>query len=119
MKGNQSMKEVKPLSGNGKLIKYEIVNDVYQVEWNTAKFNVCKQDFNKILINFFRDGKEWYPLGASVTNPISGGLGEYVKKNIHGLSEKHSSAIASIMVNENLIGSKGLKPIYLKKLVSE
>ena len=53
-----------------------------------------------------------------MTNPMKNGLGEYVQKNFKSLTPRHSSAIAAIMVKEQLLEYKGLKPILLKKITS-
>lgn len=58
----------------------------------------------------------WYPLGASMDNPMQNGLGMFLEDNFKMLSPRHASAIAAILVNENLITFKGKKPILLKKL---
>ena len=60
---------------------------------------------------------KWYILGAGMTDPIKGGLGEYIQKNFKPLSPRHASAIAAIMVKEQLLDYKGLKPILLKRVV--
>lgn len=65
--------------------------------------------------NFFIDDQTWYPLGASMDQPIKGGLGEFIKENLGSLTPRHATAIAAVMHNESLISVKGNKPILLKK----
>lgn len=50
-----------------------------------------------------------------MTDPIKGGLGEYIDQYTL-LSPRHASAIAAIMVNERHLTFKGIKPILLRKL---
>lgn len=54
-----------------------------------------------------------------MTAPINGGLGEYIQKNFSRLTPRHASAIAAIMVQENLIECRGKKPLELRKLDTE
>lgn len=111
------MKETLPLSGKGKKIYYELTNNLIKVKWGKLRFNISQNIVNNILKDFFIDSKTWYILGAGMTDPIKGGLGEYIQKNFKPLSPRHSSAIAAIMVKEQLLDYKGLKPILLKKVV--
>ncbi len=67
---------------------------------------------------YFLDFKTWYPLGASMTNPLKGGLGEYLNKNYPKLNPRYASVLAAIMVKEGLIENKNLKPILIRKLKS-
>jgi len=69
--------------------------------------------------NYFKDLAAWYPLGASMTAPANGGLGEYIQKNLSRLTPRYASAIAAIMVEQNLIECRGKKPIELRKLNTE
>ena len=69
--------------------------------------------------SYFKDFAAWYPLGASITVPTSGGLGEYIQKNFFPLTPRYASAIAAIMVQKNLIEYRGNKPIELRKLNME
>ena len=110
------MKETLPLSGKGKKIYYEQINNVIRVKWGELKFNISQDIINNIIKDFFIDSKTWYILGAGMTDPIKSGLGEYIQKNFKPLSPRHSSAIAAIMVKEQLLDYKGLKPILLKKV---
>jgi len=106
------MKKIKTLSGVGSEIKYE---HGYCIKWGKTNFSISDGNFNAILEEFFKDKNKWYPLGASETEPMSGGLGEYLYE-FPNLNSRHASAIAAIMVEEKLIEAKGKKPILLRKL---
>lgn len=58
----------------------------------------------------------WHPLGASITVPTSGGLGEYIQKNLSRLTPRHAPVIAAVIVRKNLIECRGRKPTQLRKL---
>ncbi len=105
-----------PLSGRGKPIYWQSHSGGKLVHWGTIRFNFSDGLANNILNDYFRDRRTWYPLGASMTNPISGGLGEYVQKNCPSLTPRHASAIAAILAQDKLIQSRGNKPIELRKL---
>jgi len=111
------MKETSPLSGKGKKIYYEKENKLIKIKWSKLKFSISQEIINKIIKDFFIDAKTWYILGAGMTDPIKGGLGVYVQKNFKSLSPRHASAIAAIMVKEQLLDYKGLKPILLKRVI--
>ncbi|ACB83964.1 hypothetical protein [Natranaerobius thermophilus] len=106
---------IKPLSGRGKQISYKKLTHNLEITWGEAKFNVTKEQITHIMKNFFIDDGTWYPLGASMDQPIKGGLGEFIKENFKGLTPRHATAIAAVMENEELILVKGNKPIMLKK----
>ncbi len=104
-----------PLSGRGHEISYEKTSTGYYVEWASLQFNLKTELYKLIINNFFKDENNWYTLGASATEPIKGGFGEYLA-NVSAFTPRHASAIASIMVNERDIEYKGNKPIMLRKL---
>ena len=68
-----------------------------------------------ILKDFFLVENEWYVLGASMTEPIFGGLGEYVAK-FQKFTPRHASAIVAILVEEGLIIARGRKPIEIRRV---
>jgi len=105
-----------PLSGRGKPIYWQSHYGGRRVHWGTIRFHLSDRLTNDILNDYFRDRRTWYPLGASMTNPVRGGLGEYVQKNFPSLTPRHASAIAAILVQDNLIESRGNRPIELRKL---
>ena len=110
------MKSVLPLSGNGKLITYTVSEEEWMIEWAKLKFTLEKSCIQRILDGFFINVDEWYPLGASMDNPMPNGFGMFIRDNFKMLSPRHASAIAAILVNENILTFKGKKPILLKKL---
>ena len=102
-----------PLSGSGEPISWENHSGKIQVIWGHTKFSFKSELIDDILNNYFKNATIWYPLGASMDNPIEGGLGEYIQSKTT-LTPRHASAIAAIMVHENLLETKGKKPIKLK-----
>ena len=106
------MKTAFPLSGRGSEINYE---HGYIAKWKKTKLTIPDSVVNDILNNFFIDKTKWYPLGASETNPMPRGLGEFITTRYTKLNPRHASAIAAIMYQENLIETKGQKPILLRK----
>lgn len=104
------------LSGSGKSVYWKNYDGGRSVSWGKSNFKLPNEYINNILNNFFKDFSTWYPLGASMDDPILGGLGEYVQKNFPSLTPRHASAIAAIMAHHNLIESKGKKPIMLRKI---
>lgn len=110
------MKEqISTLNGHDKNIEYEIVNDMYKIQWGKQVLTLTQIDLQMILDKYFVDENNWYPLGASMTKPMNGGLGEFLKENFKKFTPRDASVIAAIMCNENLISAKGKKPILLKK----
>ena len=107
---------VYPLSGRGKEIIYKKNNDNFEITWGRDKFKITKKLINDILVNYFIDHETWYPLGASMDQPMRGGLGKFVRDNIKGLSPRHATAIAAVMYNEGFIEVKGKRPIMLRKI---
>lgn len=112
------MNKVKPLSGRGHTIEFftKKHNGEYDVKWGDMTFQLSSEIINQIVNNFFKDVKEWYELGASATSPIKGGLGEFVTTLNKKFTPVHSSAIAAILVKEEILEYKGNKPILLRKL---
>jgi hypothetical protein len=104
-----------PLSGRGKPITCNYVVGGRSIYWGSIGFKVSDALITELLNNYFRENK-WYPLGADMTNPMPGGLGEYLQLNYSSLTPRHASAIAAIMVEERLLKSRGSKPIELKKI---
>ncbi len=110
------MNAVLPLSGNGKLITYSISDEEWIIVWGKLKFTLKKSCIQIILDEFFMNKDEWYPLGASMDNPMPIGLGIFVRDNFNMLSPRHASAIAAILVNENILTFKGMRPILLETI---
>lgn len=112
------MKKIKPLSGRGETIQYRYLsfNEVFDVKWGKAEFSFNMTTVNKILNNFFKNEKEWYPLGASMDPIMKGGMGEFILNLNAGLLPRHASAIASILVEEGILVAKGKRPISLRKI---
>ena len=111
--------ELYPLTCRGKPIFCKNIYNGRHVVWGNTPFDLLDEDIDEILDNFFQDFAAWYKLGASETKPIPGGFGEYVQKRFPRLTPRHASAIASIMVQDNLIEFRGRKPIELRKLNAE
>ena len=95
-----------PLSGSGKPISWKNYSLGRQVIWGNTKFYLSNEFIDDILMNYFNNPAMWYDLGASMDDPIKGGLGEYIQDKTK-LTPRHASAIAAIMVHENLIEAKG------------
>jgi len=108
-----------PLSGSGQPICWQNHKRGKRVYWGTICFDLPDELIDDILDNYFKDFEAWYPLGASMTVPTSGGLGEYIQKNFSRLTPRHASAIAAIMVRNNSIECRGKKPIELRRLNTE
>ena len=109
-----------PLSGHGAPIHWKETEDQdgLEITWGKTIFNITNDQIDLILDTFFKDD-EWYPLGAGMTNPTPGGLGEFVKNNLYPLTPRYASAIASILVYMGEIESEGLNPIYLRIIRNE
>ncbi len=97
---------IKPLSGNGKDIIYQKKEGAYHITWGSLKFEIESYHISKILSDFFVDEIEWYALGASMTEPIPGGLGDFISK-FQKLTPRHASAIAAILVDDGLLIARG------------
>lgn len=110
------MKETKPLSGRGTTIYYENYNNGFNVKWGTIKFFISGSLIKDILENFLIEKNRWYPLGASETVPMKGGLGEFIKSKQPNLTTRHASAVAAIMKEEDMIVAiTDQIPILLRK----
>lgn len=68
-----------------------------------------------VLEDFFRDGKQWYLLGAGMTAPTPGGLGQFIS-NHSTLTPRHASALAAILVADGLLEFRSQSPIELRKV---
>lgn len=107
-----------PLSGRGKPVLYWAdAEGNYSVQWGNISFIVNKEQINRILREFFGDCHKWYPLGASMTKPVAGGMGEYIQEQLSPFGPRHASAIAAIMVNEGWLATQGKNPIKLRRIV--
>ncbi len=113
------MNKIKPLSGNGTTIEYvyKTANNEYDIKWGDAKFQLSSKTINQIVNDFFKDDKEWYLLGVSVTSPSKGGFGEFLTTLNMSFSPRHGSAVAAILVKEGILEYKGKSPIKLRKLI--
>lgn len=109
--------QIFPLSGNGKTITVKRERNFRKITWGDLKFHISDDMVNQILQKFFVDQNEWYLLSPSMTDPDKNGLGYYIWKIFPSFTPRHASAIAAIMVKENLLINRGRKPIYLKKTV--
>lgn len=105
-----------PISGYGEEISwYEIDNGRnFHIKWGVTKFDLRESEYDLILDSYFNDD-EWHKLGSSMTNPIQGGLGEFVRDRIKGYSPRHASAIVAILVYRGDLEFKGKKPIWLRR----
>ena len=110
------MVKIYPLSRNGKPIFYENKDYNLIIKWGNQKIKIFIDIINDIMKNYFVDFKVWYPLGAGMTDPLKGGLGEYLNKNYPQLNPRHASVLAAIMVHEGLIENKDLRSILVRKL---
>jgi hypothetical protein len=111
---------IMPLSGKGQTINCIRYERGWRVTWGGTPITITDAIISDILNNYFQEIK-WYPLGASMTEPISGGLGEYLQLNHPPLTPRHASAIAAIMVQVGLLKFRGIKPIDFEKsrIISE
>lgn len=72
---------------------------------------VSSDCYQKILSHF---KGQTVPLGASVTDPITGGLGEFVRDNCgHNLTPRHASHIAAVLRDHGHLTITGVKPVML------
>lgn len=105
-----------PLSRRGKPIIFsEYVDNQRWVQWGDVSFQISRDQITKIMEEFFAETDCWYPLGASMTEPVQGGLGEYVRRELPPYGPRHASAIAAMMAHEGLIEYRGKNPIVLRK----
>lgn len=106
-----------PLSGRGKPVfyTYDDKGDC-SVQWGNISFVITLAQLKKIMQDYFQENTNWYTLGASMTAPIPGGLGEFILQELPPLGPRHASAIAAIMVNEGWLESRGKNPIELKRV---
>lgn len=65
------------------------------------------------LIARFRD-RDWFPLGASMTTPTPGSLGEYFR-TVLGQTPRYSSHFAAVLVHQGRLATMNRgRAIYLK-----
>lgn len=86
-----------PLSGRGKPIHYlgNAENGIH-IEWAETQFSIDAETLSALLDEFY--GKEKVFLNASQTaKSQDGSLGTWVSQNIRNLSNRHASAIASVL----------------------
>jgi hypothetical protein len=108
---------IMPLSGRGKPVVYTYDDKGdYSVQWGNISFMITSAQLQKIMLDFFQEKSNWYTLGASMTAPIPGGLGEFILQEFPPLGPRHASAVAAIMVNEGMLESRGKNPIELKRV---
>lgn len=96
------VKEISTLKNKKSIIAYEMHSDKCMFKWADRRYEISKDDIDRILNDFFTNETEWYLLDANVSKQ-RGGLGTYILNNINGLSQKHASAIAAIMESEGLV----------------
>lgn len=107
----------RPLSGKGSAIRYRRRADgSIRAIWGSAKLSLNASEVGAIMLDFFADPGAWYILGASMTDPVPEGLGEFVNNRFQRLSPRHASAIAAILVNEGCLVYCGSRPIKLRRL---
>ncbi|MBC6409311.1 MAG: hypothetical protein GDA51_06970 [Ekhidna sp.] len=70
---------------------------------------------NKIRNELFKNEGRWYELGASMTDPPKDGFGYFLTTLNIGLSSRHGTAVAAILVAEGYLEHQGQKPILLRK----
>jgi len=112
------MHSINTLSGRGNTVNYTKKSDGnYGVTWGKASFIITQEIIDDFLANFFAVKDNWYKLGSSLEPIIEDGFGYYLYNKHIGLSPKHASAVAAIMVNEKLLEYSGTKPILLRRIV--
>jgi len=104
------------LSGTGSLVNWSRQAHGYHVEWGGSKFTLTFAQIEVILDEFFPAGCDWKKLGASETDPPPDGLGRFLSDRFTGFTPRHASAIATILVHEQLIDFHGKKPILLRRI---
>ncbi len=109
------MKTIKPLNKRGIEINYVYTEDTLEVQWGKTNFKIRKTIIDEILNDYLVDKNEWYPVGANIEEPLSGGLGAYVNAR-YQYSPKYAGALAAIMHAEKLVRIQGKRPIELQKI---
>ncbi len=107
-------KTVYPLSGRGKPITYFQQGNTTIINWGSMKFKITDEQVNNLLANFFTDKDKWYLLGTNMTGAPEGSFGNYISTHF-SLTPRHGSAIAPILVNEQVLDYRGKKPLEVKK----
>lgn len=105
----------KPLSGRGRSIRANREEAGWSLLWGSYHFTLTDSLVADILANFFVDPHHWYPLGASMTDPMPNGLGSFLRRRCPRLNPRQASLIAALMAKEQLLECRGLKPIELKR----
>lgn len=109
--------DIYPLSGSGKLISLSECPGGRRVTWGDIRFDLLDKKIKDIL-NIYFQGDKWYALGASMTAPTPGGLGEYVRNQYAAFTPRHASAIAAIMVNDGLLEfTQEARKVMLRKRI--
>jgi len=89
----------------GSEVTGQIRGDFYYIKWKKTNLAFLRALLDDIYKNFFKTNN-WYSLGADMTNPPVGGLGDYIQNHQH-IWEQHSprfaSMLAAIMVHSNQI----------------
>jgi len=103
----------------GHEIEGDLRGDYYYITWNNSELAFPAALLTDILENFFKTSG-WYHLGASMTDPIKGGLGDFLQNRQH-VWEQHSprfaSMVAAIMVyNKQIEFRKVRNEFELRKL---
>jgi hypothetical protein len=104
-----------PLSGRGQPIKAKRVESGWLLSWGNCRFEITDCMLAEILGDFFVDPNHWYPLGASMTEPMPNGLGFFLRHRYPKFTSRHASPIAALMVKQKLIECRGAKPIELRR----
>lgn len=111
----RSRRKARPLSGRGAEIELESDGPLLQVWWGATGFVVPGTLIRDVLEDYFGDGDHWKPLGAGMTEPTVGGLGEFVRDR-SALTPRHASALAAILVADGRLESRRQRPIELRKV---
>lgn len=104
---------------SGSEIVVKEAGDFYDVQWKKTPLMFPRRLLGDIETHFFQTSG-WYLLGASMTNPPPGGLGDYIQNHQHvweAHSPRFASMLAAIMVHKKMIDfrKKG-NAFELKKL---
>lgn len=113
---NKDYKCISTLTTDVYNIFYYFEDSTYYVKWGEkTEFEFTQSEVNNMLNNFFVSENQWYPLGASETSPMPDGFGKYLDDNYEKLSPRHASAISAILVDRDILVSRGMRPVELKK----
>jgi len=103
------------LSGRDCPVEWEKKGTAYHVRWGGSEFVFGEQLAESILEDFFGNEGQWYPLGANMTEPTDGGLGQFISRH-SALTPRHASAVAAILVAEGVLEHRGHRPIELRRV---